>query len=153
MKQEITPKINLEILSQYIIRAYDSALIKEKGSIQFKLKHLDEDIFCYYLADGEKMVFNFGELEYFDAKLTTSLYNWLDLANSKLNPVWGIITKKIKFEGDTKVFDKLIKKEIIFKINTDIFDPPTKLEINPVKNWKLPKKILIKNGSPRGLNG
>ena len=63
------------------------------------------------------------------------------------------ITKKIKFEGDPKVFDKLIKKEIIYKINTHIFDPPTEHEINPVQNWKRPKKILILNGSPRGRNG
>ncbi len=153
MKQFITPKKNLEILSQYIINAYDSALIKEKGSIQFKLKHLDEDIFCYFLANGEKMVFNIGELEYFDVKLTANLYDWLDLANNKLKPFWGVLTKKLKFEGNTRVFDKLIKREIIYKIDTDILDPPTKFENNPVINWNPPQKILIINGSPRGSNG
>jgi multimeric flavodoxin WrbA/putative sterol carrier protein len=153
MQQEITPKKNLETLSRYIINAYSSAPIKEKGIIQLRLQHQGEHIPCYFLSNGKEMTFNFGEVDNYDVKLITDLYDWLDLANDKLNPVWGILTKRLKFEGDTKVFDKLIKKELIYKIQADTFDPPTSFEIDPFRNWKKPEKILVINGSPRGQNG
>ncbi len=153
MKQEITARKNLESLSKYIIDAYDSAQVKEKGCIQFELRYKDEDISCYFQSNGEKMIFDFGKKENYNVKLTAGLYDWLDLANNRLNPVLGIITKKLKFEGDTRFFDKLIKKELIFKISTDISDSLTELEINPIKNWKQPEKIMVINGSPRGRNG
>ena len=153
MKPEITPQTNLEILSHYMIDAYDAASTKEKGAIQFHLKHLEQEISCYLLADGQKMIFNFGELEHYDVRLTTALYDWLALANNRLNPVWGVITRKLRFEGNSKAFDKLIKKDLMFKISADISDSPTRFEENSVQNWTRPRKILVLNGSPRGRNG
>ena len=41
----------------------------------------------------------------------------------------------------------------MFKIKDDTFDPPSQFELNPINNWKTPKKILVLNGSPRGRNG
>src|SRR5271157_4001058 len=105
MKEEVTPQENLEILSRYIIDAYDSAPEKEKGSIQLQLHHKGKDVSCYLSADGTKMDFGFGGLNSYDVKLATDLYTWLDLANGRLNPVWGVITGKLKFKGDTKTFD------------------------------------------------
>ena len=152
MKQEITAQNSLEILSHYIIDAYNSSDIKEKGKIQFCLKHQEKNISCYLTADGQKMIFEFGEIKDYDVKLTSTLYDWLDLANNKLNPILGVISKKLKFDGNTKVFDILIKKESIFKINAVSYDPPTQFETNIAKNWKTPQKILVINGSPRGQN-
>ena len=153
MKKEITPKENITLLSRYIIDAYDSSPIKEKGSIQLHLTHLGDCLECYIVSDGKEMIFDFGQINNYDVKLTATLYNWLDLAGGRLNPAWGVITRKLKFEGDTKTFEKLIKKGSMFKIDADISDPPSQFEINPVKNWKIPEKILVINGSPRGHNG
>jgi Multimeric flavodoxin WrbA len=153
MKPEITPQTNLEMLSHYIIDAYNAASAKEKGAIQFHLKHLGQEISCYFLADGRNMVFHFGELERYDVKLTAALYDWLALANNRLNPILGVISQKLKFEGNTKVFDQLIRKDLLFQIKADISDPPTSTEINPVQKWTRPRKILVLNGSPRGRNG
>ena len=79
MKEEISPHKNLEILSHYIIDSYNSAPEKAMGSIQLHLKHQGENISCYLSADGEQMIFNFGELEKYDVKLTSGHYDWLDL--------------------------------------------------------------------------
>ncbi|MCP4181164.1 MAG: hypothetical protein GY756_25650, partial [bacterium] len=99
------------------------------------------------------MNFQFGKINDYDVVLASTLYDWLDLANGKLNPIWGILTKKLKLKGNTQVFNKLIKKNLMFNITADITDPPTLNEKYPIKKWKQPKKILIINGSPRGKNG
>ena len=78
MKQEITSRDNLTILSKYIISAFDSSENRKKGSIQFDLKHSGENIFCYFVSDGKKLAFDFGEIKDYDVKLTSSLYDWLE---------------------------------------------------------------------------
>ena len=86
-------------------------------------------------------------------KLTAEHYDWLDLAAGRLNPVLGVITKKLQFEGDTKVFGKLIKSNSLFKIDADISDDPTIFEKKPIQNWSRPEKVMVILGSPRGRNG
>ena len=86
------------------------------------------------------MTFNFGDLEKYDVKLTAKHYDWLDLAAGKLNPVLGVITKKLQFEGDTKVFGKLIKSDSLYKIDVDISDDPTIFEKNLYKTGADRKK-------------
>ena len=97
MKEEITAKKNLELVSHYVINAYNSLEIKEKGRIQFYLKHKDESISCFFAADGQRMIFEFGEIKDYDVKLTSTLYDWIDLASNRLDPIWGVILKKMKF--------------------------------------------------------
>lgn len=153
MKKETTCKENQRKLAHYIIKAYENSKNRESGKIQLDLTHAQERIHCYFTADGNNMNFAFGEIDDYDVKLSSSLYNWLDLANGKLNPVWGVISKKLYFKGNTNIFSKIINSDEIYKISTDISDPPTKNELEPVKNWQSPKKILVINGSPRANRG
>ncbi len=153
MKEEISSRENLTILSCYIIDAFNSSSKKEKGSIRLDLEFRDEKILCYFVSDGDKLVFDFGCIKTYDVKLTASLYDWLELARGKLNPVWGAVTGKLKFEGDTKVFDRIIRKDLLYKIGVETADPPAEFELKPLKNWHPPEKVLVINGAPRGRNG
>jgi multimeric flavodoxin WrbA/putative sterol carrier protein len=153
MKQEITALKCLETYSRYIIGAYNNAENKEKGTIQFFFHHNEDSINCYFTADGQKMEFYFGETGMYDVQVKTTLYDWLDLGNGKLNPFFGVLTKKIRFNGNVNVLYALINRDLIFKIKADISDPPAQFEKHPVRKWLPPRKILVLNGSPRSREG
>ena len=143
----------METLTDFMINAYSTLDIKVEGSIQFFLTHEGKKANCYLKTDLEKMTFSEGIISNPTVSIHSTLYYWLDLAAKRLNPVMGVITKKLKFEGDTSFISKAIPKNT-FDIDISEFeDPVTDFEREPQKHWKTPSKILVINASPRGKHG
>jgi putative NADPH-quinone reductase len=137
----------------YISDAYRDMPLKEKGIIQFCLKENNEIINCYLKADGNKIDFCEGISNSSDVRLEASLSDWLALAGKKLNPVWGVITGRLKFKGEVAYFKKLISNDL-YKVDLRPYsDPITNFEISPEKEWKKPGKVLLIDSSPRGAKG
>jgi len=153
MIETLTPIKIMENLVSYMSEAYSVSDKKAEGAIQFILKHEGKEIACYLQTDLEKMSFSEGLAQNPTVTLQSTLYNWLDLAAGRLNPIVGVITRKLKFKGDMSFFSKAIP-ESMFDFDISEFDDPiTEFEKDPTKNWKKPSKILVINASPRGKQG
>lgn len=152
MKQALEPLDIMEMMVDKLQLQYPDHDYKKEGIIQFHLKYKTESIDCYIKANHEKLEFHEGISEQSDVIVKSSFYNWLGLAAGTLNPVWGVITRKLIFKGDTSLFKVLPKKDFTDKLDIPK-DPVTQFERNPVKYWKVPKKVVILNSSPRGKNG
>jgi multimeric flavodoxin WrbA/putative sterol carrier protein len=127
---------------------------KEKGSgiIQFYFSHQNQEWICYIKADENHLVFCTGTAESPTVTLRCDFFHWLDLSSGKLNPVWGVITRKLKFNGPTSFFKTLPKVDFSVNIK-DKEDLCSSFEKNAVKNWKRPQSVIIINASPRSGNG
>ncbi len=153
MKHFPQPMDVMKIMFQYIADAYNSAQMKEKGVLQFCLQHIGENINCYFVADGIEMKFFEGVSDNYNVRLESSLANWLSLAENKLNPIWGVISRKLKFKGDVSYFKKIIPNDL-YKVDLSaVADSITDFEANPSKNWIKPRRVLLIDASPRGTKG
>ena len=152
MKETITPISIMELMVDKLQQKYPEHDHKREGIIQFHLKHEDERIDCFIESTQENLIFNEGVADNPTVIVKSSFYNWLDLAGGKLNPVLGVMTRKLIFKGDTSFFKVLPKKDFTDDLKIPK-DPVTQFEKNPVKNWKVPKKVVVLNASPRGTNG
>ena len=153
MKELPKPMDVMKTMHQYIADAYNELQLKEKGIIQFCLHEKNDMITCYFDANGEELKFVEGMSDTCDVKIESSLNDWLALAAKKLHPFIGVITRKIRFTGDVSYFKKIIPNEI-YNIHLDPFsDEITDFEVNPVKTWKKPEKVLLIDSSPRGSRG
>lgn len=153
MKSDRNPQDILINQFAYIYDVYNKESVKNKGVIQLFLKHVNLTIECYFLADGNNIKLEFGRHPDPSCTLSSTLYDWLDLGAGKLNPVWGVITGRLKFKGITKIFDELMPKSAMFKLNNDLpNDPLIKFETEkPAAS--APESIIVINGAPRGRNG
>jgi len=152
MKEALSPLVIMEKMVEKLQSMYPNHPKKAEGIIQFLLKHNGSVTECYIKSDLNDLRLFKGIAENANVTVRSSFYDWLNLAGGKLNPVWGVISGKLKFKGDTKFFDVLPKKS--FKNNLTIpADPVSKFEKNPRKHWKIPQKIVVLNASPRGKNG
>ena len=143
----------MRTMHQYIADAYKELSVKEKGIIQFCLSEDNEKIDCYFVADGDELKFVEGINESYNVKLEASLSDWLRLAEKRLNPVIGVITRRLKFKGDTSYFKRIIPKDL-YKVNLAPFsDEVTKFEVSPQKVWKRPERVLLIDSSPRSTKG
>jgi multimeric flavodoxin WrbA/putative sterol carrier protein len=153
MKQIPHPLDVMKIMHQYIAGAYKDLDIKEKGIIQFCLKEKTGDLDFFLDADGNEMYFHDGISSKFNVKIECTLSDWLALAGKKLNPVIGVIFRRLKFTGETTYFKRLIPKEL-YKVDLSAYkDSITEFEKHPVKTWKKPRKVLLLDSSPRGSKG
>lgn len=125
---------------------------KKEGTIQFNLIHENECIDCYIKSDDKELKYFKGINDNPTVAVKASFYNWLGLAGGKLNPVLGVMTRKLRFKGDVSFFDVLPRKRLNSVLDIPK-DPVTKFEKNPVKHWETPKKVVVLNASPRATNG
>ena len=152
MKEPLSPMLIMERMVEALQKMYPKHPKKAEGIIQFLLKHNGSIIECYIKADFNELKFFEGIADNPDVTVKSTFYNWLDLAGGRLNPVWGVITGKLRFKGNTGFFDVLPKKT--FNNNHLIpTDPVSRFEKNPTKYWEIPKKVVVLNASPRGNKG
>ncbi|MHA1465325.1 MAG: NAD(P)H-dependent oxidoreductase [Candidatus Heimdallarchaeaceae archaeon] len=153
MKNLPTPLEVLENMFSYIIENYPAKEEKEEGTIQFFLAHKGEEIECYIEANSKELIFSEGIIKNPTVTLWSTLYNWLDLAANRLNPVKGVMTKKLKFKGDTSFFSNALSGDL-YEVDVSKYDDPvTDFERTPSKHWKKPSKTLVISASPRGEKG
>jgi multimeric flavodoxin WrbA/putative sterol carrier protein len=153
MIPEKTPVDIIKDQFSAIANAYNNSASKKEGVIQLLLQHENSRIECCFSADGKSIDLDFKVHPNPTCTLTASLYDWLELSSDKLNPVWGVISGRLKFKGRTSVFGELINKSLLYSLSKPIPD-----DTPPVSNKKTPDKkyapdIVIVNGSPRGQNG
>lgn len=146
----------MQSLLTYINDAYALSGIKLNGVIQLNLIYngMTEN----YIIDvkEEKLTLSEGIYDNPTVTLKSTLYDFLDLASGKLNPIIGVMLRKLKFSGDIKFFKKIMKQKEIFSAGTDwksFKDPVSQFEKNPFNPWVKPKSVLIINGSPRAKKG
>lgn len=152
MKDSLTPLSIMELMVEKLQQKYPDHEYKKEGIIQFHLKHEKEQVNCYIKSDKETLQFNKGIANNPTVTVKSTFYNWLDLAGGKLNPILGVLSRKLIFKGDTSFFKILPKKDFTDDLNIPK-DPATKFEKNPVKYWKKPEKVVVLNSSPRGDKG
>lgn len=153
MKQILSPTEVLKELFSFILISYSSSEEKKEGSVQFHLMHEGIKIDCYIKTDLNEMTYSEGVISNPIVTLHSTLYNWLDLAANRLNPIFGVMTRKLKFEGDTSFLSSVMPGDMFDLDLSEYADPVTPFERNPQKHWKKPKKIVIINSSPRGKRG
>lgn len=83
--------------------------------------------------------------------LTCSVSDWVRLASGRLNPLWGIISGRLKFRGKLSFFSALPKVDFRYYLRSE--DPVSRFEKRPRRYWKVPRQILVINGSPRAQEG
>lgn len=125
---------------------------KGNGMIQFYFSYKDQEWPCYLKVDENHLEFYVGEADHPTVTLQCHFFHWLDLSSGKLNPVWGMITRKIKFRGKVLFFKTLPKVDFSVCIE-DKNDPYTTFEKKAAGKWKPPQSVIIINGSPRSVNG
>jgi multimeric flavodoxin WrbA/putative sterol carrier protein len=125
---------------------------KGNGTIQFYFSHRNQEWTCHIKADENHLTFYTGTIDNPTVTLRCDFFRWLDLSSGKLNPVWGVMTRKLKFEGQVSFFKTLPKSN--FNVNIrDKDDPRTTFEKNATQNRKRSQSIIIINASPRADNG
>jgi len=152
MKEALTPFPVMEKMVEKLQKYYPSHDKKNEGIIQFNLTHKDEVFDCFIKADYKELRFFQGIGDNPTVTVKATFYNWLDLAGGKLNPVIGVLTRKLRFKGDTSFFNVLPRKMLNGSINVPE-DPVTKSEKKPITYWKKPQKVIVLNASPRGEKG
>ncbi|OFX23080.1 MAG: hypothetical protein A2041_06130 [Bacteroidetes bacterium GWA2_31_9b] len=152
MKELLTPLKIMENMVDKLQQSYPKHEKKAEGIIQFHLKHNNENIDCYIQSDFERLTFRKGIANNPTVTVKSTFYNWLNLAGGRLNPVVGVMLRKLRFNGKTSFFDVLPKKSFTEDLNIPK-DPASKFEKNPSKYWIKPKKVVVLSSSPRGENG
>jgi multimeric flavodoxin WrbA/putative sterol carrier protein len=126
---------------------------KGNGIIRFDFLHKNRPWPCYIKADEKHLTFHEGTPDTpAEVTLQCSFFHWLDLASGKLNPVWGTLTRKLKFTGRTPFFRTLPRPDFSVHIS-DKDDPASSFEKHAVKNWTPPRSVILINASPRRSSG
>jgi multimeric flavodoxin WrbA/putative sterol carrier protein len=131
---------------------YPAHKAKGAGIIQFYFSHKNQEWACYVKADENHLAFCVGTADNPTVTLRCDFFRWLDLSSGRLNPVWGTITRKLKFAGQTSFFKTLPKPDFSVNIK-DKDDPYSGFEKNAAKNRKPPQSVIIINASPRSGSG
>ncbi|MDR3366365.1 MAG: NAD(P)H-dependent oxidoreductase [Prevotellaceae bacterium] len=125
---------------------------KGTGIIQLYFFHQHQEWICHVKADEHHLEFCTGVADNPTVTLRCSFFRWLDLSSGKLSPIWGALTRKLKFEGQVSFFKTLPKLDFSVNIR-DKDDPRTAFEKNATKRWNPPQSVIIINASPRAGNG
>jgi len=156
MKAMPEPFQTMELLIHYTNDAYTFSKLGLEGVIQFHLTHRDTIIDCFVDVTKDVLTLHEGIGINPTVTLKAEFYNFLNLASGKLNPVVGVLTRKLRFSGDIGFFKKVMQQKDIFVagLNLEKYnDPMSNFEKNPHNPWIEPKSVLIINGSPRAKNG
>lgn len=152
MKEIPTPIKIMETMVAKLQLAYPMHEKRADGIIQFHFTHKDQKIDCYMQSTDNQLELIEGVARNPTVSIQCSFYDWFKLAEGKLNPVWGMITGRLKFRGQTSFFKILPKRSFAQKLDIPK-DPVTEFERNQQKYWKKPKKVVVLSSSPRGENG
>lgn len=152
MKKVLTPIVIMQNMVEKLQYFYPEHDKKGNGIIQFHFTHENQKIDCYIQSSPKELKLFEGIAENPTVTVISSFYSWLDLAFGRLNPLVGVITRKLIITGDRKFF-KVIPKKSLKRCLRVPADPVTKFERNPSKYWEKPKKIVVLNSSPRGKQG
>ncbi|MDR1455777.1 MAG: NAD(P)H-dependent oxidoreductase [Tannerella sp.] len=147
-----TPYEIMQSMIEMLDAQYPAHKEKGNGFIQFYFSHKNQKWSCYIKADENQLEFYTGAADNPTVTLRCDFFRWLDLSSGKLNPVWGMITRKLKFEGQVSFFKTLPKPDFGVRIS-DKDDTRTAFEKNAAKKWKRPQSVIIINASPRSGNG
>ena len=142
----------METMVAKLQQAYPEHDKRADGIIQFHFNHNSHKIDCYMQSVNNNLKFYEGVADDPTVSIKSSFYDWLKLAGGKLNPVWGVMTGRLKFKGKTSFF-KILPKKTFAKEQFVPEDPVTKFERNPQKYWKKPEKVIVLSSSPRGPKG
>ncbi|MDR0606276.1 MAG: NAD(P)H-dependent oxidoreductase [Bacteroidales bacterium] len=151
-KELKSPYEIMQSMVEILNAQYSTHKEKKAGIIQFYFSHKNQEWICYVKADENHLELCVGTADSPTVTLRCDFYHWLDLSSGKLNPVWGMITRKLKFEGQISFFKTLPKLGFNIDIK-DKNDTHTDFEKNAVKNRKPPQSVIIINASPRSSNG
>ena len=111
-------------------------------TLSFTFKDIDLD--CHIIFTDQEAILKHGVANKYDAKLVCKFSDWLKLASDRLNPIWGIISGRLKFYGDAKLFRALNHApSIVAPIDTK----KEKTITTP------PQTITVLTASPRKGNG
>jgi multimeric flavodoxin WrbA/putative sterol carrier protein len=152
MKELQSPYQIMEKMVEKLQENYPKHTKRSKGTIQFRFTHESKNIDCFIESDETTLVLKSGIAENPNVSIESSFYNWLNLAGEKLNPIVGVMTRRLKFKGDISFFKILPRKTNNEELGIPK-DPVSRFERNPVKNWSRPKKVIVLNASPRAKNG
>jgi multimeric flavodoxin WrbA/putative sterol carrier protein len=151
-KKVKSPYEIMQSMVEILDAQYSAHKGKGNGIIQFHFSYKNQDWPCHLKIDENHLDFHTGETASPTVTLRCDFFHWLDLSSGKLNPVWGMMTRKLKFEGKVSFFKTLPKIDFSVHID-DKNDPCTAFEKNPARKWKRPQSVIIINGSPRSVNG
>jgi putative NADPH-quinone reductase/putative sterol carrier protein len=151
-KELKSPYEVMQSMVEMLDAQYPAHSKKGKGIIQFYFSHQNQEWACHIEADENRLEFRTGTADSPTVTLRCNFFHWLDLSSGKLNPVWGTITRRLKFEGQVSFFKTLPKPDFSVNIK-DKTDPRTAFEQNAAKNRKPPQSAIIINASPRSTNG
>jgi multimeric flavodoxin WrbA/putative sterol carrier protein len=153
LKELKSPYEIMQSMVEIMDTQYPAHKEKGRGIIQFYFSHKNQEWTCYIKADENHLEFCTGTADNPTVTLRCDFFHWLDLSSGRLNPVWGTITQKLKFKGQTSFFKTLPK--LNFDVNIkDKDDPYSDFEKNAVKNrTSPPQSVIIINASPRSGNG
>ncbi len=144
----------MEMIIEILNEAYQKNDMTANGHIQFNLTYENLKIECYLEVTPESIILKEGTIENPTVILSSTLYDFLDMASEKLNPIIGVMLRKLKFKGNIFFFKKVLQQKNLFDIDIEIpKDDTTKHELVPSKNWKRPKRILVLNASSRADKG
>lgn len=146
----------LEVMERVVSRlnsAYLKKGLSHEGIVQLHLIH-EGQIFEFWISFGTGGVsLQRGRAESSRVVLKSTLYDFLALASRSLNPVWGVITGRLRFSGDTSFLSKAMPKDLFSTDISPYDDPPSDFERDPSRNWSLPETVLVINASPRAERG
>ncbi|MGE0090176.1 MAG: NAD(P)H-dependent oxidoreductase [Bacteroidales bacterium] len=152
MKEIPTPLKIMENMVAKLQLAYPMHEKRADGIIQFYFTHKGQNIDCYMQSLNNELRLINGVATKPTVSIQCSFYDWFKLAEGRLNPVWGMVTGRLKFKGKTSFFKILPKKSFAKDLNIPK-DSVTDFERNPQKYWKKPQKVVVLSSSPRGENG
>lgn len=147
-----TPFEIMEVIINRLNIYYPTHHDKRKGTIQLYLSIDNSLLECYIKSDENQLSLLKGISKEHNVSLSCTFFDWLELADKKLNPIWGVITRRLKFNGDKSFFKILPVVKSNFNL-AEKNDPLTPFEQVPSKHWTSPRKVLIINASPRGQRG
>ncbi len=153
MKKDLTPVELLQSQFTYISAAYRRSPERRNGVLQLSLRHAGESVSCCFVADGSEIRLEFGEHAEPDCTLWASLYDWFALSADKLHPVWGVISGRLKFRGNTRLFGEIIPKSALYDIESEPYTPPESARSRSKARRSTPNRIVVINGAPRGREG
>ncbi|MGL4993964.1 MAG: NAD(P)H-dependent oxidoreductase [Bacteroidales bacterium] len=117
---------------------------QEDRILQFYFQ--DIDLECFVMIGSKGVELHRSHSPEFDASLRCDFNDWLKLSSGRLNPLWGIITRRLKFQGDSSLF-KLLRPAMHL-------DSPLE-DLIPVSQRiaRVPKSVVVLTASPRKEHG
>lgn len=117
--------------------------IEEKRILQFHFK--DIDLCCYVSIATNGVALSDGTSGIYHASLTCDFNDWLKLASGRLNPTWGIVSRRLKFQGDSSLFKLMYPATLL---SSPVEAPKISKRIA-----KAPKSVVVLTASPRKVEG